>query len=218
MIEIPTIFSSAELTFRAFMGVVAFCAGAVASVTKKGSKQHEISGQIFVISMIFMCITGSSIAFKKQIVDSFFVGLISLYLVVSSWLALKFDSSRFIPHLIGTLFVSFIGVLSIVAELLPVVNGQPPLLGVILVSCFLVFSDIHYMFTKRTGKMRLIRHLWRMLFAFIFAVLSFSLQLVNMYPEVSILLVAVAPVLALVILMVYWIVKLKFFCWPRQSS
>lgn len=70
-------------------GGMSFLTGIGALVVVKGSAKHLFLGKGFVISMLLMCVSAVNIAYSRNIMDSLFVGLITIYLVVTAWMTVR---------------------------------------------------------------------------------------------------------------------------------
>src|SRR3954453_10114634 len=62
-------------------GMIAVLAGFMALVVRKGSRLHRRTGDVFVISMLFMSSGGAYIALRKSQPSNVFAGTLTFYLV-----------------------------------------------------------------------------------------------------------------------------------------
>jgi uncharacterized membrane protein YfcA len=70
-------------------GGVALIAGAAALVARKGGRAHARSGTWFFAAMLAMAGTGSVIAFAKPERGTAMIGILTCYLVATSWMSAR---------------------------------------------------------------------------------------------------------------------------------
>src|SRR5947209_19402108 len=70
-------------------GTVGLLAGAMTLAVRKGSDRHRLIGNIFVVAMLILGVTGAYIAYVKPAVISVVVGLLTCYLVATAWRAAR---------------------------------------------------------------------------------------------------------------------------------
>lgn len=66
-------------------GIAGLFSGAVAMSFRKGSRPHRVAGNIFFVSMLGMSAAGACLAFMKSETNNVFGGLLTFYLVATSW-------------------------------------------------------------------------------------------------------------------------------------
>ena len=183
------------------MGLLALLAGFVALFSRKGGHLHRRSGILFVCAMVAMLGTGAVLSFF--VVDKAENGigaLFTIYLVTTSLLAVRRrveDVRGITLALAGLAFgLGFAGALLGAVFLAP-----------IMVGCGI--ADLrHLQKGSIAGGQRLVRHLWRMTTALWIATASFFLGQAKVLPELmQNYWVLSIPVLAVLAMMVYWIVR-----------
>ena len=211
------------------MGSVAILSGAAAMTFRKGSPMHRRSGNVFVVSMLIMAATGTSIAaFVAPNRGNVMGGLLTLYLTATGW-----ATAWRKPGTTGRLDVAtallglatvMLGVLSgLEARSSPTgrvdaysaafyfIFGSVALLGVVL--------DVRMIFRGGlTGAARLTRHLWRTCVAMFMATSSFFLGQAKLFPadvrESGVLRV---PVLLVVGVLLYWLISVRIMPVVRRG-
>ena len=205
-------------------GLLALISGAIALSVLKGGKLHRRSGLVFVYTMLFMSATGAVLAAMLPERLSVIAGVLTFYLVVTALLAVRplGKNSRRVHF--GALLVALttgiagfyfgyeaqtsgIGLKAGQPVAVYFVFGSVALLGALL--------DIRVLRVGRLqGVQRLTRHLWRMCFALFIACASFFLGQAQVFPEpVRILPLLATPVLLVLLLMGYWLVRVR---WPLK--
>lgn len=212
------------------MGTIAVLSGAAALLTTKGSRAHRLVGNTFFISMVVMALSGIYLAIVLPMAISILVGVFTVYLVTTSWMAARrHDENIHLLHyaaLAMTLGVAAGGLwLGLEAQnsLDGLKDGLPDfphfffaglgLLGAIGDIILIVRRGI-------SGKQRIARHLWRMCFAYFIAAGSlFTGPGATVFPEViretGILNV---PEPLILIVMLFWIIRVLATKWYGRKS
>ena len=216
------------ITIHILSGAVGLLSGATAFFTLKGANLHRRSGQLFVVSMILMAITGGIIAAFELEMLNMVAASLTLYLVISAFLTVKYANIGLgrrlncVAMLLG-LLVGIAGVFVGIGGLKTpdgMIDGQPAQVAIVFgsVALIAVLLDVRMMFFGGLqGKHRLLRHLWRMGFALFIAAASFFLGQSQIMPEpIRNLAVLSIPVFAVILLTLYWIVRVQFFQLRKQ--
>jgi uncharacterized membrane protein len=66
-------------------GVLGFFSGGIAIALRKGSRRHALAGNVFVISMLTMCVTAVYMALMKSQPSNVLGGTFTFYLVGTAW-------------------------------------------------------------------------------------------------------------------------------------
>src|SRR6266853_5942086 len=66
-------------------GILGLLSGAAAISFRKGSRQHVLAGNIFVVSMMGMSTAGAYLALMKHQMNNVFGGVLAFYLVTTAW-------------------------------------------------------------------------------------------------------------------------------------
>lgn len=202
-------------------GAVGLVSGAVALSAMKGSRLHRKSGLAFVCSMLVMSGTGAWIAAIHSRMLSVIAGALTFYLVLSALLTVRHPVKGKAWLDAGTMLAAaIIGVSGIVLGVDALdggdgrIDGQPAQVAIVFGSVALLAAslDLRMLLAGGVrGAHRLARHLWRMCFALLLAAASFFLGQAQVFPEAlrHIALLA-APVMLVVVLMLYWLARVLF--------
>lgn len=203
-------------------GVLGLLSGAAALVARKGSRAHGVAGLTFVVSMTVMASVGAAVSPFLPIPQraNVVAGLLTLYLVVSGWMAVR--RPHVVPGrvdaagLVVALATVAAGVLwAVQASRSPTgtLDGSPPqgFYVFILLAGFAAVGDLRLFARGRvSGAPRLSRHLWRMCAALFIASGSFFLGQQRVMP------VWMrgspwwfVPALAPLVVMAYWLVRMR---------
>ncbi len=200
-------------------GTVAILSGFVALYAAKGARLHRRSGQVFVVAMLLMALTGAAIAAWNGSVGSVLGGVFATYLVITAlttvrplWTSRWPDVGLLLIVLIGTMISLTIGLQSL-ASATGTMYGLPPfpyfMFGT--VGLLAIAGDVRVIRRgPRQGRPRLARHLWRMSWALWIATSSFFLGQAQVIPKaIRITPVLVLPVLAVLVTMLYWLWRVR---------
>ncbi len=202
-------------------GLVGLTSGAVALSTLKGGTLHRKSGLIFVCAMIVMSISGAVMAALIGEKISVMAGMLSFYLVITALLAVRRRAPAFRwIDVVAMIFALMIGFLSLAFALTGDMDGTTPvgfLFGA--VALLAALGDIRMLMSQRMEwSQRIARHLWRMCFALWIATASFFLGQSDEFPEaLRIMPLLCTPVLLVMLLMAYWLVRVLFTPWRPQA-
>ena len=215
-------------------GLAGLISGAAALSFRKGSRRHEISGRIFVSSMLTMAVGATYLAVLKQDSGNAVGGLFTSYLILTAWWTARHSDGG--PSKLGWIVLLIplaIGVLNWFAGIEklriagPAKDGVPAGMNLFLgsVMLFAAAGDIRMLVRGGvTGTTRIARHLWRMCFGLFIATGSFFLGPANrplrflsamgfrqrifrtVLREEVLLFLAVLPLL----LLIFWLVRLRF--------
>lgn len=205
-------------------GTLSLLAGVAAMMLRKGSLWHRKAGNIFVVSMLLMSVLGAyGSTLEPFVVLDFLSGIFTFYLVATAWFAamrreggLMFIE-RVFPFIAGLICVSYY-VFGLRAAL-----GDEALLDGYPFGIFLTFGTLALVATigdirmiRRNGifsdSHRIARHLWRMCTGMFFAVGSLFLGQQQVFPQaLQGTLWLALPVCAVLLALVYWFVRIRFF-------
>jgi uncharacterized membrane protein len=203
-------------------GLLSLIAGFVALYSTKGAPLHRRSGMAFVIAMLTM--TSSAVvmaAFLRPNVVNVVAGLTTFYLVASGVLAVKCTVQQARAVSTGLMLVAAsVAVLSLSlardALLSPnhAIDGIPAFPFFMFAGAGLIgaMGDARVLWRGAIeGVPRLVRHLWRMTFAFWVAVMSFFLGQPKVFPEPlrHAMGVRSIPVLVVLATLLYWLVRMQ---------
>lgn len=196
-------------------GGVALAAGYAALCTSKGSRNHRVSGRVFVYAMLAMSLSGAGIAAATGVDTSVVMGTLAAYLVVTG-----FTTVSPLGNYQSVVDLASGGVALILAATLSdlgrralaspdgVVEGLPALMAFVFAAVAVMagIADVR-LFVKPSHRAtrRLVRHLWRMSVALFIAAASFFLGQPAAIPQAlrHPLLLAI-PVLTPLVAMGFW--------------
>jgi hypothetical protein len=206
-------------------GLIGLASGAVALSASKGGRLHRKSGTIFVYAMSVLSMSGAIIAALIPERISVMAGLLTFYLVLTGLLTVRRGSQGSKWMDVGAMFfgltVSIIGVIFGVSNLTGEMDELPPALAFVFgaVAFLAVLGDARVLLARSIPwAQRIARHLWRMCLAMWIATASFFLGQAEVFPEsVRIMPLLCTPVLLVMLLMVYWLVRVLFTRWRPQA-
>lgn len=217
------------LAFHIGAGTTALVAGTGALVYRKGGADHGRWGTWFFWSMLAMAGLGASIAAAKPDRPTTLAGVITTYLVVTSWAAIRRrDGKAGWAELAGFFFALAccgIGIaLGQIAGGNPngTIDGYPPAICYVFASLagLAAVLDLNVLMRRKIGPaQRIARHLWRMCVAFFLAAASLFLGQqddVFWFMEGSPLLFI--PPFVILAVMLFWIIRMRRGPLNRQQQ
>lgn len=207
-------------------GTVAVAAGSMALFVRKGSALHRKSGVVFAVAMMVMAASGASIALIKSQPVNVFAGVITLYLVATAWLTVRRKEMETGRLELALLFVALAtGITGWTLSFAATERAY--------VMSYRVFGSFALLFATGdirmlarggvSGARRLTRHIWRMGLALFIAAGSFFLGTAGdpvmrrsglrarlFPPEIRATHLPQLPVLLIVALTIFWLVRVRF--------
>jgi hypothetical protein len=175
-------------------GTLGMLFGFVAVFLRKGSRRHEITGEVFVVSMLTMAAAGVYLAVLKSQPGNIIGGTFTFYLVATAWMTARRKERETKFHLFG--WGALVLVLSL-ASLEMTFGLQAatsptglkydyppgPYLFMGSIAALATVGDIRMLVRGGiSGTQRLARHLWRMCFALFIASASIFLARAHLFP------------------------------------
>jgi hypothetical protein len=202
-------------------GSVALLAGYAALALRKGSPLHARAGTWFVPSMLILAGTGSIIALSLPERGTATIGVLSCYLVLTSWMAARRRDAVAGGFEVGALLVALAcsgAFLAIAMIGLAEPDGKldrlpaPFHFPFAALAALAAALDLNFILRRRlSAAQRLGRHLWRMSTALLIAAFSFFLgQQDNMPASIQGSPLLFAPPLAVLAVMLFWIFRVHF--------
>lgn len=202
-------------------GILGLLSGTVAMSFRKGSSGHRVAGKVFVLSMLSMAVFAVYLAFMKSQVTNVIGGVLTFYLVGTAWTtARRKDGETGIFDWIALVFAVVVGAIQVgvgveaALSLTGLKYGYPAALYFIFGSLALLAAAGDVRMLARGGLFgvqRITRHLWRMCFALFFATGSFFLGQQQVFPafmrNTNVLFI---PAFLPLILMIFWLVRVRF--------
>lgn len=210
-------------------GTIALLSGTIAMVYKKGGRYHRKSGNVFFVSMLIMGATAAGLAIYVSKPLSVVGGILACYLVVTSWLTViqkegekgVFEKIAMFVALLTTVFAYYIGVKVLKSET-AIYEGSSSSPGpYFFFGSIALLAAIFDMKAIRSngviGKRRILRHLWRMCFAFFIAAASLFLGQPQVFPKaIRGTFILFLPVILLLGSLFYWLIRVQF--WKRHKT
>lgn len=202
-------------------GSLALAAGFGALMFRKGGRVHMAAGTLFFLSMLEMAGTGSVMAALKPERGTAVIGILTCYLVATSWATVRRRDGKTGLFELAGLAVA-IGIAATMYMLgMEGLRHPKGLVDSIPAPVHFVFGGIaalaalldlnHILRRSVTAKQRIARHLWRMCAALLIAAFSFFIGQQKVMPEAiqgSPLLFI--PPIAVLGAMIFWILRMRF--------
>lgn len=197
-------------------GTLGLLAGAAAFAFRKGSRLHRLAGNVFVVAMLVMSAIGATVAPFLPTPEraSVIAGVLTFYLVLSSWAAVRRKPGQIGAFDYGLLLTSLAvvvasGYLMNLAAQSPTgkLDGQPAAAFVmfILIGSLAAVGDLRLILKRGvSGAMRLARHLWRMTVAYFIAANALFLGQPQVFPK-ALQGWLFLPALLILGLLLYWL-------------
>jgi uncharacterized membrane protein len=181
------------LTLHISGGVMGVLSGAVAMIFRKGFRWHNLAGKVFAIAMMTMAASGATLAVMKQQTGNVLGGTLTFYLVATAWMTARADDREKTGWRDWTVlsFALAAGLAEMILGTrvaLHLATGQPgvPIAVYFIFGAIMLLAaggDIRWMVKGGAyGAKRIVRHLWRMSFAFFIATGSFFLGQQRVFP------------------------------------
>lgn len=211
------------------MGTVAVISGAWALAAAKGLRLHRMAGNLFFGAMLLLIASGLYFSVTRSILFTVFLSVMAFYLLSSGWVTAirrEGETGRF--KLANCLFILLAGAAALGLGLTETIRGAP-LQDDVPSAAFFILAALAGLFGAQdvavirrggcTGKHRIARHLWRMCLSLFIAVTIFFLGNNDVLPEVlRTPFFLTAPIVAVLALMVFWLVRVTFTNWYRTPS
>ncbi len=210
--------AGAALVLHISGGATGIASGWAALLTRKGGRLHRVAGTVFFVAMMTMSGIASVVApmLDADRWTNTTAAVFTFYLTVTAWMTVRRR-----PGEIGRLERAAVAVPLGIAALGPIVALSGSLIprteDFATVYAFSAVAAIAAVCDLRTirrggvfGAARVARHLWRMCFALFVATGSFFLGQQKFLPEeVRGTLIPALPVLGVLALLVFWMLKVR---------
>jgi hypothetical protein len=211
-------------------GTFGVLSGFVAVFLRKGSRQHGLAGNVFVISMLCLSASGAYLAVMKSQPGNILGGTLTFYLVATAWLTAK--RSEGTPGIFdwGALLVALaVGAFEVTYGFKAATSptglkyGYPPgpYFSFGAVALLAATGDVRMLVRRGiSGTQRIARHLWRMCFGLFVAAASIFLARQHLFPAFmrksgTLVFLSVLPLL----LMIFWLLRVRFArAWQSRNS
>jgi len=210
-------------------GTVGIISGAVALLSRKGGRLHRVAGTIFFVSMLIMATIGAAASpfLPVPSMTNVAAGTLTFYLVATGWAAIKRENGRIgrfekvgLGVALGMVAASMTVILMAMNSPTGKVGKTPPqtFYLFVLVGTLAAAGDLKMILRGGiSGSARIARHLWRMSAALAIASGSFFLgqqRIMPAYMRGSAWLFA--PVIAPLLLMVFWLIRVRLVPWFKS--
>lgn len=212
---------SPMLAFHICAGTAGLLSGGAAMSFRKGSHRHRMAGNVFVISMLGLGLSGAYMGFMKHQLLNGVMGILTSYLVATAWwTARRRDENMglfdWVALLVPLSLTTVLVICGIAASHTPTGTKYG-----IAAGSFFVFGTLAGLYALGdvrmlvrggiSGTKRLVRHLGRMSFALFIASGSLFLARPHLFPAVLlkahiIFLLGILPL----ILMIFWLIRVRF--------
>jgi hypothetical protein len=195
--------------------------GFVAMAFRKGSRGHALAGDIFVISMLGLGLTGTYLAIMRSQPGNILGGTFTFYLVATAWrTASRRENAADMFDWIALLFVFALAATEVTFGLQAAASPKGlkydyppgPYFFIGSVAVLATIGDIRLLLRRGiVGTQRIARHLWRMCFAWFIASASIFLARAHVFPAFmrNTGMLYVLSFLPL-ILMFYWFIRVRY--------
>jgi len=202
-------------------GSAALLAGAAALSFRKGSRLHAQSGTVFFVAMLVLGGTGSVIAALAPERGTAVIGILTCYLVATSWATARRRDGKAGRFEHYGLAVALACAAAMFAFGLQASNSPTGRFDSLPAAAHYPFAalmalaaalDLNFILRGQlSGVQRIARHLWRMCAALFIAAASFFLGQQDEFPAAwQGAFVWFLPPLAALIAMVFWLVRVRF--------
>jgi uncharacterized membrane protein len=202
-------------------GTLGLLSGAVAISLRKGSGRHRVVGNVFVVSMLTLSVSGVYMAIMKHQPGNILGGSLTFYLVATAWRIARRREGETESFDWGALLVVLpVGVVTMTFGLEAAHSqtglkyGYPagPYAFLGSVALIAAVGDVRMLIRGGvSGAQRIARHLWRMCFAWFIASASIFLARPHLFPAFFrktglLYLLTLLPL----ILMIFWLIRVLF--------
>jgi uncharacterized membrane protein len=220
--------SSTALIVHVSAGLIGLASGGAALLLRKGGRPHRTAGKVFVVSMLTMCGAALYIAVVRRETPNILAAVLTAYMVMTAWLAVKRRPGKAGALSVGAMIFAVAGSISALAiswdaakdpsmtePLAPVAFAFGVLMGVAAIGDLTVVIG-----RSRTGAQTIARHLWRMCAALFIGAASFFIgQGANVFPQsVRDTKVLFVPVVAVLVTMIYWLIRVRVTSTPSTRQ
>jgi hypothetical protein len=212
--------SSPALAIHITAGTLGMLSGFVAVFLRKGSRRHGMVGNVFVLAMLTLALSGTYLAIMKSQVTNILGGVFTFYLVSTAWATARRKDGR--PGLFdwsALLFALAVGAVEMTYGAQAALSqsgmkyGYPAGMyffmgGVVMLAAA---GDIRMLVRGGiAGTPRIARHLWRMCFGLFIAAASIFLARPHLFPAFmrksgALAFLSYLPLL----LMIFWLIRIR---------
>jgi len=211
-------------------GSVGIVSGFVALLSSKGGRVHRIAGVVFFVSMLIMATIGAAASpfLPKPEMANVAAGVLVIYLIGTSWMTIRRKDGRAgvfekcaLAAALGVIAAGLLFMQMAKHNPTGTTANTPPqaFLVFVLIGAIGAAGDLNMILRGSIpGVSRIARHLWRMCLALTIASGSFFLgqqKVMPLFMRGSPWLFV--PVLAPLLLMLFWLIRVRVGSWRRRS-
>ena len=204
-------------------GTLGMLSGFVAIFLRKGSRRHGLAGNVFVIAMMALAVSGTYMAILKSQPGNILGGTLTGYLVATAWISARRKNKESETGVFDWVALLVVFALALVEltfgieaarDATGLKYGYPPgpyfMMGTVAVIA--TVGDIRMLMRGGiSGTQRVARHLWRMSFALFIAASSIFLARQQLFPVIlqktgALIFLSVLPLL----LMIFWLARVWY--------
>jgi hypothetical protein len=195
--------------------------GFVAVFLRKGSRRHGLVGNVFVVSMLCLSVSGMFMAIVKSEPGNILGGALTFYLVATAWLTARRGNE--VPGILDwAAFLAIAGIAAVEVTFGLDAATSPtglkydyppgPYFFMGSVALLATVGDLRMLVRRGiSGTARIARHLWRMCFALFIAAASIFLARQHLFPAIfrktgTLWLLSFLPLM----LMIFWLIRVRF--------
>ncbi len=202
-------------------GSIGLVAAVVTLLANKGGDLHKKAGSCFTASMLIMLVSGFIAATLKESIDDMLLSLLVIYTIFTAWLTAhhKKNEINVLEYMaLVWIIVLAVGSIFITNSTTDVgVENNYYYWAVFAILC--AIGDMHNIYKSGlSGPHRIIRHVWRMGFSLVWAVLALIDKIIKMQganikdmPGEQLIYIIGIPVFLILAMVVYWIGRVWLF-------
>lgn len=207
---------SPEAILHATAGVIAMISGIAALIAVKGSRPHKRAGTVFFLALSSTAASGVYLGFASNDVNNAIAGIVTLYLVVTAWMAVRRGERQAGLFEIGAFLFAGAGAAAAIYFAAQAVRSGDAMFGglpyVIIASIITLaaLADLSVVVRRGlAGRQRIARHLWRMTLGFAAAIGSFFPGQLEIFPEyireIRPIIILFIPFFSVIALLFFWL-------------
>lgn len=221
---IPLELTTPQVVLHVLGGALGILSGIVALTARKGSLLHRRAGSVFFVVMGTTAATGAYMGFAAGDVGNGVAGVVTFYLVLTSWMTVRRAEGKVGVFEIGSFLFAAVGAAVAGWTAYTAVQSGSALFGglpyviIATIIALAAIADLSVLLRRGLrGKQRIARHLWRMQLGFAAAVGSFFPGQLEHFPEaiqnIRPIVLLFIPFFAVIGVLVGWLIVVLFTRW-----